>query len=346
MKGRGTWPTIGLILLLAISLWRFMGTPAYGAQLGQRAVQVNNGQVSALTEYILSFELTTPGTLGSILIQFCANDPLPGQPCVAPPGFTTGSAILTDQTGPGGFVIDSASTANEVILSRTPALASAGPTSFHFTDVTNPSTTGTFYIRVLTYATDDASGTASDYGGIAVSINEDLSISATVPPYLIFCTANTINGLNCNDINGDFIDFGELSTTQARRGSSQMLVATNAENGYSITMSGTTLTSGTNIINAIGGPDVSRPGTSQFGMNLRANSAPAVGSDPLGPGAGTPTANYNQPNFFRFATGDIIASHTLGDRRKYTASYITNIGNTQPAGIYVSTITYVCLANF
>jgi hypothetical protein len=34
------------------------------------------------------------------------------------------------------------------------------------------------------------------------------------------------------------------------------------------------------------------------------------------------------------------------DVRKYTATYIANVPNNQAAGIYVSTITYVCLANF
>jgi hypothetical protein len=92
---------------------------------------------------------------------------------------------------------------------------------------------------------------------------------------------------------------------------------------------------------------VSRPGLPQFGFNLRANSSPAGGSDPIGPGVGTPQAGYNQPNIYRFVNGDVIASTTAPDDiRQYTASYLVNVSAAQPAGIYVSTVTYVCLANF
>jgi hypothetical protein len=198
-----------------------------------------------------------------------------------------------------------------------------------------------------TFASDDATGPASDYGGLAFATTNLLAVSVEVPPYLIFCTAITIGNLNCANSSGDAINFGELSSSRASTGSSQMLVATNAEDGYSITAHGTTLSSGSNIINALSAPDVSRPGTGQFGLNLRANTAPPGGSEPTGPGVSQPLPNYNQPNIFRFVTGDTVAARPEPENvRVFTVSYLVNVPANQAAGVYVSTITYVCLADF
>lgn len=321
--------------------------PASSAQLGDRRLRLSNNNVGATSDYHLSFNLSTAGTLGSIIIQFCTNDPLPTTVCIPPNGFDATGAVLLSQTGPGGFSIDPASTANQLVMSRTAAAEPVGPVSFHFTGIINPDTAGPHYGRIYTYATSDGSGPGSDYGGLAFSINDALAISALVPPYLTFCTGITIAGLNCANANGSYLDLGELSSSSARSGTSQMLVATNAVDGYNVTLLGTPLASGTNALNALTSNDVSRPGTSQFGLNLRANSSPTVGSNPGGPGVASPSPNYNQPNSYRFASGEtIIANSVPDDVRLYTASYIVNIPAAQAAGVYVSTITYICLASF
>lgn len=339
---------LALLLLIAAGLTGQYFMPSVtGAQLGNRRLQLSNNEVSAVGEYILSFNLSTAGTLGSIRVQFCTNDPLQDTVCIPPAGFDASAAVLTNQSGPGDFVIDAASTVNTLLLSHTPAASGAIPLSFHFTGITNPSVAGPHYARVETFAANNASGPSSDYGGLAFSINDSVAISALVPPYLTFCTGVTITGLNCINTSGNYVDLGELSPSRARSGTSQMLVATNAADGYSVTMQGNTMSSGTNVINNLASNDVSRPGTSQFGLNLRANSAPVVGSDPGGPGVASPLPNYNQPNSYRFASGEaIIANAVPDDVRLYTASYIVNIPATQAPGIYVSTITYICLATF
>jgi hypothetical protein len=256
-------------------------------------------------------------------------------------------ATLTTQTGPTGFSIAPGATANRLVLTRLPAAASVGAARYEFSGVVNPSSPGSYYLRLQTFASDDATGPASDYGGLAFATTNLLAVSVEVPPYLIFCTAITIGNLNCANSSGDAINFGELSSSRASTGSSQMLVATNAEDGYSITAHGTTLSSGSNIINALSAPDVSRPGTGQFGLNLRANTAPPGGSEPTGPGVSQPLPNYNQPNIFRFVTGDTVAARPEPENvRVFTVSYLVNVPANQAAGVYVSTITYVCLADF
>lgn len=340
-------PALLLACLLLVSANQAIGKSAYGVPLGPRFLQLSSGTVSAQTDFILSFTLSTPGLLGSIEAQFCSNSPLLNEPCVAPNGLSLSGVQLTNQTGQSGFIIGPGSNVNTIILSRPPAPSVVGPISYTFTNAINPSQAGSYYVRLQTFVTSDASGPSSDYGGIAFAVNNNLSISAEVPPYLIFCAAITIPTFTCDSATGDYINFGELSSARASFGTSQMLSSTNAKDGYNLTLDGTTLTSGNNDITALLTPDVSRPGTAQFGLNLRANASPSEGEEPTGPGAGTPTGAYALPNFFQFQKGDIVASAPKPDlTRRYTASYLVNVPKTQAAGIYVSTVTYICLGNF
>jgi hypothetical protein len=114
-----------------------------------------------------------------------------------------------------------------------------------------------------------------------------------------------------------------------------------------VTVAGTTLTSGLNTIPALAVPSASVPGVSQFGFNLRQNTIPGDGTDAVGPGTATPSANYNIPNQFTYNNGDIIASVTHSDdTRKFTVNYITNVSSGQAGGVYATTISFICLANF
>lgn len=335
------------VLLLAMLFLQITDRPAQSATLGKSSLQMSIADVSATSTYQITFETNAPATVGSIRVQFCANDPFENTSCAAPGGLDISAANLIDQAGMTGFSVSSASTANELVLSRAAAPAAPGQSRYVLAGVTNPSSSGTYYARILTYASTDTSGPRTDFGAIAFQTLNSISITATVPPYLLFCVAVRITNLNCANAVGDFIDFGELSVAQSRRGTSQMLVASNASGGYNIAAIGNTLTSGNNVIAAIIAGDVSRPGTPQFGFNMRQNVAPAIGSDPAGPGLAVPAVAYNQPNVYRFTSGDTVAATSAPDDvRLFTTSYIANIPITQPAGVYVSTITYTCLANF
>ena len=225
----------------------------------------------------------------------------------------------------------------------------ATPTAvqYVFSNITNPNSAGSLYARILTYDNSNASGNYTDYGGLALAILNPFTVEATVPPYLTFCNGVTIGNIDCANTQGDFLDLGELSPLSAKSGTSQMLVTTNAELGYNITVQGITMTSGINAIPALAVSDISRPGTSQFGLNLRANNSPQIGNDPQGPGIAQPSVNYNQPNLYRFVDGEqIVNSNGPDEPRLFTVSYIVNITPSQPAGVYASTITYICLGDF
>lgn len=291
-------------------------------------------------------DVTNP--VGSVVVEFCSNTPIPGDSCTFPTGFSASAVSLTDQTGETGFSIHANSTANRIVLSRVPAVNPTGvPSTYDFSNITNPSANGSYFVRMSTLSSTDGSGVDIQNGGTVIYINNSLNVSGEVPPYLSFCVAVTITSFDCSTATNYFIDFGNFSTSSSSHATSQFVSASNAVSGYSVTVTGTTLTSGLNTIPALTIPTSSSPGTSQFGMNLRQNTIPANGSDVVGPGTATPTANYNLPNLFTFNNGDIIASvNHSDDLRKFTVNYLTNISSSQAGGVYTTTISYICLANF
>lgn len=335
-----------IVPLLLVGLLFF--SRAYGAELTLRSVTIGSSLTSAITSYKVSFALPGVETLGSIKVQFCADTPFVNTPCTPPTGLDLSAATLSSQSGETGFtILASATTANTIVLTRTATATSATGVSYELANVVNPSVAGTFYGRLQTFATTDATGGENEHGGIALSTDSPVQISTYVPPYLLFCVGVTISGFDCNNASGDYVNFGNLNKAATSSATTQMLTATNAGNGFNITVNGTTMVSGTNVITGIPVADVSRPGTSQFGLNLVANTTPNVGADPVGGGNAAPAAGYNVPNFYKFVPGDVVATDTDTDAyRLFTSSYIVNIPNGQPVGVYVATLTYICLANF
>jgi len=335
-----------VLVLAVISGYQLM-LSATAAQLLSRSLQIQNSTPGANTVYVASFTINSSSSVGSLQILLCSNTPLESDSCTPPSGLNMTGAVLTAQSGLNDFSLLSA-TANSLILSRTPgAVTPPLPISLTFSNIVNPSSAGSYYARISTYSSIDGSGSSIDFGGIAFAIVNGLQISSAVPPYLDFCSGVIISGNDCSTASGDYLNFGGLSSSQTRATSSQLLVATNASSGYTVQVFGTTMTSGNNIINAMDSNDISRPGVAQFGINLRGNQLPPIGADPSGSGSGTPTTNYNVPNSYLFVSNDsIINSPTADSSRKYTVSYIVNVPLSQPAGVYDSTMTYVCSGNF
>lgn len=145
------------------------------------------------------------------------------------------------------------------------------------------------------------------------------------------------------------INFGILNEALARSSSHTIVIDTNAINGFTTTVTGNTLTSGSYTINAIGaGATASNPGTEQFGINLVANSSPSVGADLSGTSpAGLVASTYNTADNFAFNSGDTIATASTDiNETTFTVSYIANISSATEAGNYSTTLTYATTANF
>lgn len=335
-----------LPLIGAVPLYLFTAM-VYGANIENRSVRISTSVPSAAATHEFKFDIVTPGTLGSVELEYCSNDPFIGTPCTAPAGFSASGASLASETGETGFIIHPTSTANKIILSRVPAAASAQPVSYSFSDVINPSTASqSVYVRISTFASDDATGPRIDEGAVVFSTSGGLGAKGYVPPFLIFCVGLTVSN-KCSAASGNSINLGELSSAAPRAATSQFSGATNDVDGYSVSILGITMTSGNNTIPAMTAPAPSNPGTGQYGINLRANTNPAVGQNFSGVGVATIEPQYNIPNQFVFQSGTKLVSSTqTTDFNTFTVSYIVNVSAAQPAGVYNTTATYVATAAF
>lgn len=319
--------------------------------LNNRSLSLETPVVSATGTYTFQFDIISAANLGSIQFEFCSNNPLPFEPCTAPAGFDISGAVFGagDQTGETGFSIDGGSTtANDLLIVRGAAAPATPQTvSYAFNPTINPSAIGSYYVRVYTFSSTDGSGTAVEEAGFAFAIEDGLSVTAFVPPFLEFCVAITIPNANCVTATGSFADFGEFSDSNTRTATSQLATATNGVGGVGVSVLGTTMTSGVNTIPGLATRTTANTGTSQFGMNLRNNSSPNVGVDSIGVGTIVPTTDYNVPNQFTFRSGDTVAVSSLStDFNRLTASYIVNVDSNQAPGVYTTTLTYVATATF
>lgn len=321
--------------------------PVSAAQLQQRSLTLSNNIPDGTATYRIAMDIATPGMLGSVRVDFCSNTSILTDPCTAPVGFDVSAATIASQSGASGFIIDPATTANSLLLSRVPAAVGATTVVFELANVHNASTAGSSFARYYTYASQDGSGSETDSGALGYSLNGSFGLTTEVPPYLTMCVGTVIVSSDCSNVTGSFLQMGDFSSGRANTGQTQTVVATNAASGYSLYIKGNTMTSGNNVLPAMASPSPSLPGERQFGINLVANTNPQSGANPAGAGTGMPAADYGQADRFMYHSGDVVATAaTVEDYRKYTVTYLVNISRDQPAGIYSSTFSFVGLGNF
>jgi hypothetical protein len=339
-------------MLLLVCTFMLASQPAYAAnviRLQQREMFVNNPNPGATTYYTIAFKYTTPENIGSIGILFCLN-PIPTDPCTTPVGFDASHAILESQTGETGYSILSKSV-NEIILTRAPSMTGVDRSSYKFSGIVNPSQDyRSFSARLSTHLSTDASDPLPyvNLGSVLTQTVNSIFIETQVPPILVFCLGQEVT-IDCDETSGGwYTDMGTLDPTQTLQAVSQMAVGTNATEGFTITSNGTTMQAGTNVIKPLASPTPSQPGVAQFGINLRANSSPGIGADPDGSWLNAnPTPNYNIPNQFMYKDGDVVAnSSEVSLQRRFTVSYIANSPPDLRAGVYTTTITFICSGRF
>jgi hypothetical protein len=198
--------------------------------------------------------------------------------------------------------------------------------------ITNPAA-GSYTITIA--------GTFGDSGSIAVSIITDdrVAVTADVAAAITFA------------INDNTIGFGTLSATVARfadgtgAGSGTEVVAhnftvsTNAASGYTVAISGATLTSGAHTITAIGPTAAaSAPGTEQFGLRITATG-----------GTGAAVAPYNTTSFALDTAAfpdEVAASPSASVTTTFDVRYLANISAATEAGTYTTNLTYTATGRF
>lgn len=197
----------------------------------------------------------------------------------------------------------------------------------------NTSTNGS---KVITLS----AGSGADTGSVTVNIlaDDQVAVTATVSQSLTF------------SISDNTIEFGTLSASAAQYADNAagdaseveahtLTVGTNAANGYTMTLNGSTLTSGAHTIDSIGASNAaSSAGTEQFGIRMTATG-----------GSGAVSAPYADSGFAfdSAAFPDNVASASGSSANTvYSVRYLANIAAETEAGAYTATLTYVATANF
>ncbi len=326
-----------------------IASPSVGAtRFTNRGLFMQSVDPGVTTSYKISLRHMTPEAIGSLDLLFCYS-PIPDDPCVVPPGLNASQAVLSDQTGETGFSITTR-TANHIVLSRPSTMITSGAMSTYTLSgmVNQTDAYKAFSIRMKSHVAPDATGPVIDFGSVMGTVTNGIIIQTQVPPMLMFCLAQQVSE-DCTDTDDIYYsDMGDLNSNSTLTAQSQMAVGTNASAGFVITANGDPPAAGTNIIDGLAIPTESRKGVNQFGINLVANNAPIVGSDPEGTWTNAiPTAGYDTPNRYKYISGDAVASSpNVSLMKKFTVSYVVNSAENLRPGVYTTTITFIASGRF
>jgi hypothetical protein len=305
--------------------------------------------ISTASSHVIKF--TTPtgvtATGQSIIVTF-------------PAGFNFTSKVISGLTLTYG-----ASTGLETstTISATPGASTQWGAVFSGTNqvvltLTSP-TAGTYIAAgnkvILTYSSTNSINPSSaanysisinannDTGSISVPIitNDQVAITATVAQTLSFSISS--NSINFGTLDSAATRWANTSTGSGSEVNAFTLAAsTNGTSGYTITLSGDTLKSGSNSIAALTSTATAlATGTAQFGIRMPTPSG----------GSGTVTAPFNDASKYAFGTAplsqvSVASASGPSATTTYGVDYAANISALTPAGNYTTTHTYVATANF
>ncbi|HSX02730.1 MAG TPA: hypothetical protein VLI05_05465 [Candidatus Saccharimonadia bacterium] len=358
LRKAAAWLAVTSIAVTAV----IIPTTAQAAQLSSRKATLSDSASSSTTDNVtFSFTFGSSYTVKGIKFQVC-NSPLQSVSCTVPTGatFNNASTTLGSTTGSCASFAYSSKSATDynITFSTGNAVTSASTCTAVVNGLTNPSTANLeFYLRITTF-TDTAmtlpTANGQDFGGIAESTTQVMSVTANVQEDLTFCVGAT--GTTCANITGSTVTLAPnpMTTSSASKGAAVMAASTNATSGYVITYNATSFTDTTSdTITAApsGGAALGAGGSEQFGFNLAANSGGNFGTFGAGPsgGSGSVTAPY--------ATNNQIAYNTAGATQVasaagptaltlFTMSFGANVAITTKAGAYTATQTFIATGTF
>ena len=372
---------VGLVLALSIFQNLFFRSVS-AASLTSKSIQMSTATPSATSvKYKVTFTNPT-GSANSLVIDFCSGSPIVGATCTTPTGMGAGSSItyVSGQAGGTNWGTPVFSAGQVKIPNNTGTAMSAGGTQvFEVNGITNPSTTGVFYARIYTfsnntygtYSSAASPGNYLDSGGLALSTNAVITITATVQEVLVFCVdgATTSAAVTCPTPTSPNLTLGSgtpavIGVSGPFTGSIFSHLQTNASSGVSINLK----TTGANatcagLYNSANTASCAIPGVGATANALTTSpTAPSTGSFGVkavqltdGTGAtGTltstspyDTANYAMKTAVYGTYGDTLASSTSAAYYKntqYTFAAVSAAG--VPAGTYTNTFDLIATGNF
>lgn len=368
------------------------------AQLTSRSITLSDSGVSGgsissglgsgtAVSYNSVFTTATTGVVQGIVVDFCSNSPILTDTCTAPTAFTVGgSPSVTVNSGLSGtWAASSLNSGRTLVLSNSSGGSISAGTTVNFTinNVTNPSALGTFYARFLTYTTTAGAtgytatvpGTYVDYGGVALSTANIITINARVQEAIQFCVSAAAPTANCGGVTTPALTLGHgtnniLDSSAVDTAAAYSQLSTNATNGAVVRMKnsnscgglskdgGTTCPIPAVNSGAFAAASQETAGTAAFGVNVSNGSAVSGGS-----GTVTADANYNNPSFPAVTswvgmdtTSATSVTSTYGDTVASSTAPVSNINNTYtfgataanitPAGIYTADIALIATGTY
>jgi len=347
------YASVSIAFILTILIPIVNSQPVLAEQMANRSITMSDSGVSggkissgvgSGTNVSYDVAFTTSGSAESVVIDFCSNSPIIADSCTAPTGLSltgvTVSSSVSGGIGSSGWTVGGTNSAGGTMGSASQfaayssTAAAAGNQNFTIAGITNPSTLGAFYARIYTfanttfgtYSSPTSPGDYVDYGGIALTTNNIISITARVQETLSFCVSADAPSTwttdhDCADPNADVtpaIVLGHgsptpiLDQTQVDSATVYSQVSTNATSGVVIAMRNST---GCGGLSANGGQTCAIPavgstasaivaGTADFGMAV----GPSV-DDVNGVGSLTPATTYYSSSNYVF-TGGASSSDT------------------------------------
>lgn len=149
------------------------------------------------------------------------------------------------------------------------------------------------------------------------------------------------------------VDLGTQSVASTSSGSATFTVKAYLSSGYVVQTVSDPPKNSSYTMATPNSPTAPTVGVEQFGMNLRANTAPnTIGADPVQiPDAsfsyGQVSPGYDTPNMYKYNKNDNIAfSNKSSGVTQYTITYIMNVSNLTPSGVYTMDQSLVATATY
>lgn len=303
----------GLSVVATLLISMFMAAFVSAAPLTTMSITPSTVSVNASAGSVsYRIQFTPAANAGAMVVDFCTNTPLLGQSCTAPTGMNMAGAASSDVT------INAATDANTIIATN--AMTASVAEDVTITTLTNPTSAGVVYARIVTYpnvteaalyeSNDpsngdlDPGGTGSainpvDNGSVSLYFNEDVTVSGTVLETMTFCVSGSIINANCAGATVPTITLGEdqgggiiaLQPGTVSTGTLHTQMNTNASDGAVVRLKSSAPCGGLlrlgsnecNIAAALATDVVNNDNSAKFGVRTAAAATTAPGAtNPIG----------------------------------------------------------------
>lgn len=318
---------------------------AYAAAITSASDTLSSSKVSTLANHDIQFTSPTGVASGqTIIITFPSDFSIPAALDFEDMDVLDDGVNVTLAATPSGATWGAVRTSGTVITLTNGTTAVAGGSVIRIRIGTN-AVSGVTGVEQITNTTTNGSkviaisGTFTDTGNITVNIltDDQVAVTADVAQSLTFSISdNTIEFGTLSASAATFADDAGGNATEVE--AHNLIVGTNAANGYTMTVNGTTLTSGSFTIATTSANTTSSVGSEQFGLRMTASGGTGAVSVPYA-ASGFAFDSLNFPD-------EVVAATGASANTTYSVRYIANIAANTEAGAYSATLTYVATANF